>query len=503
MTPGKAAAAATKQFFLKHPDVDSRELGSTGLSTSPVGFGGYRVDIGVSEHRESFRHAVRSGVNLIDTSSNYSDGGSEELFGEVIGELVDSGGARREELIVVTKAGYLQGQNYEISQIRKAKAIPFPDLVEFDDGLEHCIHPDFLEDQIERSLARLDLDCIDLFLLHNPEYYLSSARINQQELQYARQEYYRRIQLAFTYLEKEVRRGRIQHYGVSSNTFPADGSQFEFTSLAELLRIATNLGDHHFAVIQLPMNLYEPGGITVNNQQQKTKSVLELANEHNVGVLVNRPLNAIIDGSLTRLAETTQESSATEEEVNNAIGALIDVEQKIQRAVSHQLEMSTSERGAIDQLLVMGATLQSNWTKIKDSDQWNYILQHSILPTVHQGMPYLARRMGEAPLLATNYEPLINSLNRVLDEIAAYFIGKAGHAAGAIKSKLTKLDLFDANHTLSQMAVRALRSTKGIDCVLVGMRSIRYVDDVTQDLKRSTKVDLCSAEWRLIEQALS
>jgi aryl-alcohol dehydrogenase-like predicted oxidoreductase len=61
-------------------------------------------------------------------------------------------------VVVVSKGGYLQGQNYAMSQQRKQDGNPFADVVEYADGLEHCIHPDFLDDQIGRSLDRLGLD---------------------------------------------------------------------------------------------------------------------------------------------------------------------------------------------------------------------------------------------------------------------------------------------------------------------------------------------------------
>jgi aryl-alcohol dehydrogenase-like predicted oxidoreductase len=40
-----------------------------------------------------------------------------------------------------------------------------------------------------------------------------------------------------------------------------------------------------------------------------------------------------------------------------------------------------------------------------------------------------------------------------------------------------------ATGSLSQTAVRALRSTVGITSVLVGMRRVAYVDDVLEELK--------------------
>lgn len=57
-------------------------LGKTGWSVSPVGFGGYRIHDRVDEHREALKLALTSGCNLIDTSTNYGDGGSEKLIGK-------------------------------------------------------------------------------------------------------------------------------------------------------------------------------------------------------------------------------------------------------------------------------------------------------------------------------------------------------------------------------------------------------------------------------------
>jgi aryl-alcohol dehydrogenase-like predicted oxidoreductase len=159
------------------------------------------------------------GINLIDTSSNYADGGSESLVGEVLENLIASGKRSREKIVVVSKVGYLQGQNYELSRERKQEGRPFPELVEYGEGLEHCIHPEFLKDQLNRSLERLKLKTLDFYLLHNPEYYLEWAQKNGHALEAARSEYYRRIRNAFEYLEEEVGRGRIRYYGISSNTF--------------------------------------------------------------------------------------------------------------------------------------------------------------------------------------------------------------------------------------------------------------------------------------------
>lgn len=290
-------------YARRHADMQYRLLGQTGLSVSSAGFGGYRIDVSVQAHAQALERALLSGVNLIDTSANYADGGSERLVGAVLGQLAAAGQLPREQVVVISKAGYLQGENYRLSQERKAAGTPFAELVVLGEDLEHCIHPDFLADQIARSLERLQLTCLDCLLLHNPEYYLKWAQAHNQPLGAARSEYYRRIRQAFAHLESEVAAGRIRSYGISSNTFPVASRDAAFTSLATVWEIAETVSPQHsFRVIEFPLNLLEAGGVLEPNQPGG-KTLLEWAHAKNLGVLINRPLNAIVGERLVRLAE--------------------------------------------------------------------------------------------------------------------------------------------------------------------------------------------------------
>ena len=86
-----ATDEATASHTIRFPDLYFSVLGRTGLHVSGAGFGGYRISTGVETHRRALEHALLSGVNVIDTSTNYADGGSEELIGETLIELVRSG----------------------------------------------------------------------------------------------------------------------------------------------------------------------------------------------------------------------------------------------------------------------------------------------------------------------------------------------------------------------------------------------------------------------------
>jgi len=310
-----ATPESTTEFSEQNTPVAYVPLGRTGLITSQAGFGGYRISTGVAHHETALAGAIRSGINLIDTSANYADGGSEALVGTVLEELIVDGEVKREQVIVVSKVGYLQGENFSLSQERKKEGRPFPDLVEYGKGLEHCIHPEFIEDQLTCSLERLQLETLDGYLLHNPEYYLGWAKKTGVPLEEAREEYYRRIREAFEHLEKEAEKGRICRYGISSNTFPHSAGDPESTCLETVWGIAEAIStDHHFAMVQMPFNLLETEAVLSVNQPSGG-TVLSFAEDKNLGVLVNRPLNAFGAGRLLRLADIAQSQRMDTNEV--------------------------------------------------------------------------------------------------------------------------------------------------------------------------------------------
>ncbi|WP_312518308.1 aldo/keto reductase [Anaerospora sp.] len=313
MSKGSATLQGTLEYAARHPELIYQVLGQTGLSISGAGFGCYRVDVAVPEHDNALMKALQAGINLIDTSANYADGASERLVGKVLHKLVSQGELKREEIVIVSKAGYLQGTNYQLSQKRKLEGRPIPELVLYDEGLEHCIHPEFIEEQLTGSLGRLQVESIDCYLLHNPEYYLLWAQKQSIDKAEARDEYLRRIKDAFTHLEYEVEKGRISFYGISSNTFPHHSNAYTFTSLTEVWNIAQSISPkHHFRVIEFPLNLFETAGMTEGNQPGG-QTLVEFAVEKGIGVLTNRPLNAIREDRLIRLNDAVYQGQAAQE----------------------------------------------------------------------------------------------------------------------------------------------------------------------------------------------
>jgi len=82
------------------------------------------------------RAAIEMGYRLIDTAEMYGEGGAEEVVGQAVADALRAGDVRREELFIVSKV--------------------YPHNASRDGTPKACA----------RSLARLGLDHIDLYLLH-------------------------------------------------------------------------------------------------------------------------------------------------------------------------------------------------------------------------------------------------------------------------------------------------------------------------------------------------
>jgi aryl-alcohol dehydrogenase-like predicted oxidoreductase len=492
----KATAQATHDHLAAFNKVASGHLGSTGLIVSQAGFGCYRIEPQVEEHGLALRQALLSGINLIDTSSNYADGGSETLVGRVLAELIVEGSLAREQVVLVTKGGYLQGSNYVESQERKNRGEPWPELVEYAPNLDHCIHPDFLAGQLTASLDRMGLDAVDVYLMHNPEYYLGWAAKKGIALEQAREEYYRRIEAAFRHLEKEADAGRISFYGVSSNTFPSPDEYEEFTSLDRLWEIARSIAtDHRFRVVELPFNLLEPGAITEDNQPGG-KSVLAYAHEKELGVLINRPLNAIGPHGLFRLAMSgSGEQAPAPEKVIDLLNELLKSEDVLKLNLLPNLRLTPDESHQVSDYFSVAEQLLRSWQSLSGLEHWRQMEQY-LTARLNAAFAFLARRLSDSPEGLSALDAHLGKAKAALEAVLQFYAKEADEFAAKLYGMVRGLDPdWQDAASLSRLAVRALRSTQGVGCVLVGMRRREYVADVLAELENEIPVKPREETW--------
>jgi aryl-alcohol dehydrogenase-like predicted oxidoreductase len=258
---------------------------------SNFAFGTYRISDYNPQHIEALKEAIDSGITMIDTSSNYMDGGAERAIALAFRGVSED---VKSKVKIVSKFGYIQGTN-----MQRHKDESFEEVVEFTEDCFHSISKSFMKDQLTESLKRLEMEKIDCFLIHNPEYYLLDAINKNIDKDDRLDEMYARIYRAFVGLEEEVKNGRIGSYGISSNSFSRSHSSDGFLPYEDLITIADRASEdvgnetHNFTTIQLPINILEKEGL----------KCASWAKENGLRVLVNRPLNAEYKGLMYRLAD--------------------------------------------------------------------------------------------------------------------------------------------------------------------------------------------------------
>jgi aryl-alcohol dehydrogenase-like predicted oxidoreductase len=525
---GFATAEGTARFKNNFPALagDFNLLGRTELWCSPVGFGTYRCDVRMAEHVAALVKAIRMGVNLIDTSANYADGNAERLIGKVLSAALSpspspqvhgEGGITRDEIIIVSKGGYIQGENYErISKITDdedtnlSPGSEISELVRYSKGLWHSIHPDFLKDQITRSLERMNLEIIDVYLLHNPEYYIQSAIKDGLPEDEVREVYEARIQKAFAYLEKEVEAGRIKWYGISSNTFGKPEDSIDRTALEKIWRASPPtplhklmergvLKEGHFAVIQFPMNLYERGGLLEKNQEKSTKSVIQFAREKNLGVLINRPLNAFGKNTLIRLADYPVREFPPVTEISELIHDLKLQEEEFKNGQLKDISLNPQAYDAVKKLLAVGEWLDGKWEHLPSFEEWRDLLYTVIKPRIQYAFDLLQNTAKTDPTVFQSLQEYAESIDISMEHITNFYLTKANDRSLEIHKSLEEVLPSEYSElSLSQKSILMLRSIQGVSSVLVGMRSDEYVDDVIYGLQ-AKKIEGVEDLWKRLE----
>jgi uncharacterized protein len=473
---GRATADGTRRRTERLGSEAHREFADTGLWVSGIGFGGYRIDDAHPEHRAALELSLRSGLNLIDTSTNYGDGRSERLIGEVLGGLIEKRELERGEILVVSKIGYVQGQNHELAAARKSLGKPFAEMVEYGDGLWHCIHPEWLEDQLTRSLERLGLGCLDVLLLHNPEYFLAdAAKRGQEPLSAVRAEFYRRLERSFRYLESEVLRGRIAYYGVSSNTAAGMAQARDTTNFSRMLTAAEAVapGRHHFRALQVPLNLLESRALFSDDGSESLRT---LAQRQGIALLTNRPLNAIRGGSILRLADPERPVNPPKFELIRS--NLLALEREFRSTLGPSIELGPGLE--TDDLFAWGDRIVEIEPRVLSLVQWQEIEAHVIAPELGKILHAL-----DGALSGELAERFRDFRARYLRDLEGLFLAMRQRAADRSATRLATIRDAISPHLepslrvepLSRQALAALRGLPGLTCVLLGARKPTYVED--------------------------
>ena len=264
MTRAHATATGTHGIAIRnkqaHPSFYRQ---AQGLTVSTIGHGTYLGEMDEAAdagYVEAIQAAIGLGLNFLDTSLNYRHQRSEKN----IGEALKKSGVAREEVILCTKAGYL------VPGAMPAESIAPADMA----GGMHCLSPQFLQHQLNLSLANLQVDAVDVFYLHNPETQIRF--VSREELE-------SRLRRAFELLERLADDGLSQFYGVATWEGFRKPGQLSVVQLEALARSIA--GDkHRFRFIQLPLNLAMTEALSSEHESLDGRGVSPLAAAEALGI---------------------------------------------------------------------------------------------------------------------------------------------------------------------------------------------------------------------------
>ncbi|WP_266075916.1 aldo/keto reductase [Haladaptatus caseinilyticus] len=259
-------------------------------AVSSIGLGTYLGD-STDEVDEAYHNAITTalagGINVVDTAINYRCQRSERVVGRA---LADSD-VDRESVFVATKGGFVPFDGERPANPGEFVTDEYLNtgLIDRDDLVRgsHCIAPEYIDDQLNRSLDNLGLDTIDCYYVHNPE---------TQLLEHSREEVYDRLEAVFTRLEERANDGDIRHYGVATWTaFRVPTDHDDYLSLREIVSRARNAAKKaentttHFRVVQLPFNVVMADAFTVESQDgpEGDQSALRFAHEAGLNVMTS------------------------------------------------------------------------------------------------------------------------------------------------------------------------------------------------------------------------
>lgn len=206
-------------------------LGCMGFGESEKGIHSWTLSY--EESKKIIKHALDKGINFFDTAMSYQSGTSEEFLGKAIKEF-----ANRKDVIIATKFTPRTTKEIELNI----------------SGQQH------IENCLSASLKRLDMEYIDLYILHMWDYNTP-------------------IEETMEILDKFLKEGKIKYIGIS-NCYA--------WQIAKANEIAKSKGWTQFITIQGHYNLIF---------REEEREMLPYCKEHNIALT---PYSALASGRLSK-----------------------------------------------------------------------------------------------------------------------------------------------------------------------------------------------------------
>ncbi|MFC1744494.1 aldo/keto reductase [Candidatus Riflebacteria bacterium] len=241
-----------------------------------------------AQYLEAIIMAIQNGLNVIDTALNYRLQKSERIISRALKEMSNSG-IVREDLFISSKAGFIPGDadkkihpRDHLIQLRQKKVFKDSEVV-----MDcHVMTPGYLDFSINTSLENLEIPCIDLYYLQNPETQLEMLEEDNFYLQLSR---------CFEFLEQMVEDKKITSYGLATwDGFYLQKGEKRALSLEKVLACAHDVYgvSNNFQALQLPFNYLTQEAYSLKNQpySDENLSILQAAEHSGLKVFFSASL---------------------------------------------------------------------------------------------------------------------------------------------------------------------------------------------------------------------
>ncbi|MGH0030071.1 MAG: aldo/keto reductase [Myxococcota bacterium] len=310
---GRATPEGTRRFADRFPQLPGhfRQPDRLWLSSLALGMrNGEAGGIDDMLYRSAVPTLLEGGVNVFATALSDRMMSSERVLGAALERAFREELARRDEVVVVTKGGYLTLDPDAIAAPAQARRYLLDTYV--DTGLVdpdrvvhgvHCLDGPFLRDQIERSRRNLRVDTIDLYLLEEPEMHLADCGAD---------EFRARLCSAFEALEAAVDEGAIAAYGLATwDGFLRPHHDRHHLAILDVFDWALEVGggDHHLRAVQVPYSVAMAEAFRLDSQigpRGHADAVLSTLRGTGTAVLASAPL--VQGRALGRLPDLVDET---------------------------------------------------------------------------------------------------------------------------------------------------------------------------------------------------
>jgi len=233
---------------------------------------------------EVMQFALDHNILVFDCAPNYRNLRSEKILGDLLQRNPSK------DIVISTKGGFvpfdfksgLELENEFVKDIIEKGWIR-PEL--FDQDYFQTFDINYLDRLLTNTLTVLNRKHIDIYYLHNPEYFLERV---------GRRDFLNVMREVFFWIKRQLSNGRIKSFGISSWLGFFNQNEEAVLQLEDFICLAKDTGiEDNFCYVQIPFNFLQTQGLFLKNQsfEQEKFSLIRLAQMLDISLISSAPLS--------------------------------------------------------------------------------------------------------------------------------------------------------------------------------------------------------------------